>query len=479
MNWKSVLRVFGFLLTLLAASMLLPLAWALHYHTPDWHAFAVSIPIVGIPGVWLMRAKSELSFGMRESYMIVAGGWIVCSIAAAIPYVISGVLPNPVDAVFETMSGFTTTGATVMQQVEVDAAGLLFWRSYLHWLGGMGMILLFLAVMPKVGLGSSLLYKAEVPGAEVDRMTPRLRGTASMLWRIYGGMTLLQTLLLCLAGMSLYDSLIHTFGTVATGGFSNKALSVGAYSNPWIHFIIIAFMLLAGVNFGLYYQALRTRSLKPICEDKEVRLYLAIVLVATLIVGMNLSQELGTVDAFHHGSFQVVSIITTTGYSTVDFDTWPDLSRAVLLLLMFVGPCSGSTGGAMKVVRYLIIFKSIFREVSQMIHVKAVLPIRIGKHVVPESVVRSTAIFATTYLGCALIVTLYLLGLGMDMVSAVSAVAATLGNIGPGLGSVGPMLNYALIPASGKVLLTFLMLLGRLELFTVLVCFAPAFWKKR
>ncbi|MGE5579717.1 MAG: TrkH family potassium uptake protein [Bacillota bacterium] len=479
MNWKSILKVFGFLLTLLSASMLLPLGWALHYGTPDFLAFAVSIPVVGLPGIWLMRAKSEFSFGVRESYMIVAGGWIVCSIAAAIPYVISGVLSHPIDAIFETMSGFTTTGATVMREIEISAAGILFWRSYLHWLGGMGMILLFLAIMPRVGLGRTHLYRAEVPGAEVDRMTPRLRSTASLLWKIYGGMTLLQTLLLCLAGMSLYDSLIHTFGTVATGGFSNRTLSVGAYGSPWVHYIIVAFMLLAGMNFGLYYKALLTKSLRPILEDKEARLYLAIVLVAVLIVGANLSQELGAADALHHGSFQVVSVITTTGYSTVDFDKWPDLSRAVLLLLMFVGPCAGSTGGAMKVIRYLVVFKSIFRELSQMIHAKAVLPIRIGKHVVPEGVVRSVVVFTVTYLGCALIGTLYMLGLGMDMVSALSAVAATLGNIGPGLGSVGPMLNYALIPASGKAVLTFLMLLGRLELFTVLVCFAPAFWRKR
>ncbi len=479
MNWRSISKVFGFLLLLLAVSMLWPLYWALHYGTADWRAFAISIPAVGIPGLLLFGAKGDLTVGVRDSYFIVAGGWIVCTIAAAIPYVLSGVLTDPFDALFETMSGFTTTGATVMQVVEVPAAGVLFWRSYLHWLGGMGMILLFLAVLPKLGLGSTHLYRAEVPGIEVERFTPRLRKTASVLWAIYGGMTLTQTALLCLAGMSLYDALIHTFGSVATGGFSSRNLSVGAYANPWIHYIIMAFMFIAGINFSLFYKAIREKSLRPIWEDREARLYTGIILTAIVIITLNIAAEVGLGEGLHHAAFQVVSIITTSGFSTTNFDLWPDLSRAVLLLLMFVGACSGSTGGSIKVVRYLVVFKSIFRELGQMIHAKAVLPIRVGKHVVPENVVRSTIVFTVTYLGCALIGTLYLLGLGMDMVSAVSAVAATLGNIGPGLNTVGPMLSFALVPSSGKLLLTLLMLIGRLELFTVLICFSPAFWKKR
>ncbi len=466
------------MLSLLAVSMLLPLFWALYYDTPDSAAFLISIPAIGIPGLLLFTGNKGVSIGPRDSYMVVGGGWIVCSIAAALPYMLSDVLPNIVDAIFETMSGFTTTGATVMRNVEVDAAGILFWRSYLHWLGGMGMILLFLAVLPRLGFGSSYLFRAEVPGIEKERLTPRLGKTASTLWAIYSGMTLLQTGLLTIAGMSLYDALIHAFGSVATGGFSTKNASVGAFANPWIHFITMAFMLVAGMNFSLFYKAITLKSLRPIYEDREIRLYLTIILAAILIIGANLSGELGFKEALHHGSFQVVSIITTTGYATADFDRWPDLSRAVLLLLMFVGGCAGSTAGSIKVVRYLVVFKSIFREFSQMVHARAVLPIRIGDHVVPENVVRSALIFVATYLGCAAAGTMYMLGLGLDMISAVSAVAATLGNIGPGLGTVGPMLNFALIPWSGKILLTFLMLLGRLEIFTVLVILSPSFWRK-
>jgi trk system potassium uptake protein TrkH len=458
--------------------MFLPLFWAFYYGTPDWVAFAICIPLLGIPGFLLSRGKEQLTFGVRDSYLIVSVGWILSTLAGALPYVLSGVLSNPVDAVFEAMSGFTTTGATVMTQIEVPAAGILFWRSYLHWLGGMGIIVIFLAFLPKSRLGGSALFKAEVPGPEVERLTPRLRKTAALLWGIYASITVLQTVLLYSAGMSLYEALIHTFGTVATGGFSNRNLSVGAYANPWIRYIIMIFMLFSGVNFGLYHRAITTKSIKPIYQDKEFQVYLAIVLVATLVITANLSERLGILEALDHGAFQVVSVITTSGFMTMDFNKWPDLSRVVLLLLMFVGACSGSTGGSVKVVRYVVAFKGIVRELKRMIHAKAVLPIRIGPHVIHENTVRMVFVFLSLYMGCAMVGTLYMLFLGMDMISAFSAVATTLGNVGPGLGLVGPTSNFAAVPTSGKLLLTFLMLLGRLELFTVLVICTPSFWRK-
>ncbi len=479
MHWRSVCKVFGFLLVLLTASMVLPLFWAVWYGTPDWRAFLWSIFLVGVPGAAMMlRGEKELRFGPRDVYMVVAGGWVVCSLAGAIPYMLSGVLPHPIDALFETVSGFTTTGATCMTEIQVNAAGILFWRSYLHWLGGMGIILIFLAVTPRSDRGGDSLYKAEVPGMEVERLTPRLKETASVLWRIYGTLTLLQTVLLWMAGMSLYESLIHTFGTVATGGFSNRTLSVGAYTNPWIAYIILAFMFLSGINFGLYHRVITRRRLSALFNDPELRGYVAIILAAVATVTLNLVGQYGLGGALRHGSFQVVSVMTTTGYTTVDFDRWPDLSRAVLLCLMFVGACSGSTGGAMKVVRFQVMAKSLFRELRQMIHARAVLPIRLGNRVIPESTVRSVLVFAVVYMACAVAGTFFMLFCGLDMVSAVSATAATLGNVGPGLGSVGPSLSFALIPPLGKLVLTFLMLLGRLEVFTVLVTLAPSFWRR-
>jgi trk system potassium uptake protein TrkH len=478
-GWKNILRVLGFLLVFLAVCMLLPLFWARYYGTPDWWAFAVTIPMAGVPGLLLLRCKDGQTIGVRDSYLIVTCGWLVSSLVAAIPFMLSGVLTNPLDAVFESVSGFTTTGATVMTNIQMEAAGILFWRSFLNWLGGMGIIVFFLAFLPKMGMSGASLFKAEVPGPEKERLTPRLRQTASMLWAIYGGITILETGLLCLAGMNLYEALIHSFSTVSTGGFSNKGLSISAFSNPWIHYIILLFMLLAGINFTLYYKMISTKKFNPglIFRDSEVQVYLMIILTAVVIIGMNLSSSLGWSQALHHGSFQVVSIMTTSGFTTADFDIWPDLSRAVLLLLMFVGGCSCSTSGSIKVVRYIVLFKSVLRELNHMVHARAVLPIRIGRQVVPENIVRAVLVFVCAWLGCAMFGTLFMLVLGLDLISAVSAVAATLGNIGPGLGLVGPALNYALIPAPGKVLLTGLMLLGRLELFTVLVIMSRTFWR--
>lgn len=480
MHWRSVAKVFGFLLILLAASMMVSLFWSVWYGTPDWRAFLWSIILVGVPGaVMVFVGDKELLLNSRDVYVVVAGGWVVCSLAGTIPFMLSGVLPQPADALFETVSGFTTTGATVMTRIPENAAGILFWRSYLNWLGGMGIILIFLALARRADHGGDSLYKAEVPGMEVERLTPRLRETASVLWRIYGTITLFETLLLWLAGMSLYESLIHAFSTVATGGFSSRTLSVGAYEKPWIFYIILVFMLLSGINFGLYYRAIRGRRLGALFDDPELRGYATIILVAVAILTYNLMGQYGFGGALRHGSFQAVSVMTTTGFTTTDFDTWPDLSKSVLLCLMFVGACSGSTAGAIKVVRFQVMGKSLFRELGKMVHPQAVLPVRLGRRVIPESTVRSVLVFSAAYMACALAGTFYMLLCGLDMVSAVSAVAATLGNVGPGLGSVGPSLSYASIPASGKVVLTFLMLLGRLEILTVLVTLTPSFWQRR
>lgn len=479
MHWKSIKRALGSILILLAVSMLFPLFWAVYYGTSDAAAFAWSMLLTGIPGlVLIQRNKGPLELGSRDAFVVVTGSWVIGPIVGALPFIISGVLPNPVDALFEAMSGFTTTGATAMSQVEVPAAGVLFWRSFLNWMGGMGIILSFLAIVPMASNGSDLLFRAELPGIEVSRFTPRLRQSVMVLWRIYAAITLLGTISLLLAGMSLYEALIHTFSTVATGGFSNRALSIGAFQSPWIRIVIFFFMFAAGINFGLYYKAVQTRNVSAVFRDPEFRTYAGIILAASTIIVLNLAGTYGFLEAVRHGPFQVVSVITTTGYTTVDFDKWPDLSRGVLLFLMFFGACSGSTAGSMKIARLMVAAKAAVTELGRMVHSRAVLPVRLGDRVIPESTVRNTFVFIAIYLTCVAAGTLYMLWLGLDIVSALSAVATTLGNVGPGLGIVGPAGSYAPIPASGKMVLTFLMLVGRLEIFTVFVTLTPTFWRR-
>jgi len=478
MHYRGILRVFGFLLCLLSASMLLPLFWSIFYGSRDSTAFIISIPLVGIPGLLLARLRAEPELWLRDTFVIVTGGWILSAVVGAIPYLLAGSLVHPADAFFEAMSGFTTTGATVVTNIEAQPPGILFWRSYLHWLGGMGIIVIFLAILPRLELGGSQLFRAEVPGPAVQRLRPRIRDTAKVLWYIYGALSLVQILLLTLTGMSVYDAMIHTFGTMATGGFSSRNASISAYSSPMAEAIIILFMLAAGVNFGLYYKAFFFKDARGFLKDPEFRVYLGIAIAATLAVTLDLLGSLEPLQAIRHSAFQVVSIMTTTGYTTANFDAWPEFSRAILLLLMFVGASAGSTGGAMKVIRLMLLCKHAYREIYRMLHANAVLPLRYGDHVVPDSTIRQVMGFSIAYVTCFTAGTLFMCLMGLDMVSAASSIAATLGNIGPGLGLVGPEMNYAYIPVPGKLVLSFMMLLGRLELLTVLVLLAPAFWRR-
>jgi trk system potassium uptake protein TrkH len=458
--------------------MLFPLFWSVFYGSRDSAAFIVSIPLVGIPGLLLARLKAEPELWLRDTFVIVTGGWILSAVVGAIPYLLAGSLAHPVDAFFEAMSGLTTTGASVLTNVEAQPPGILFWRSYLHWLGGMGIIVIFLAILPRLEIGGSQLFRAEVPGPAVQRLRPRIKDSAKVLWYIYGALSLVQIVLLALSGMSVYEAMIHTFGTMATGGFSTRNASIGAYSSPVAEAIIILFMLAAGVNFGLYYKAFYFKDASGLLKDPEFRAYVGIAGAATLVVTLDLLGSLAPLQALRQSAFQVVSIMTTTGYATSDFDSWPEFSRAVLLLLMFVGASAGSTGGAMKVIRLMLLAKLAYREIYRMLHASAVLPLRYGDHVVPDSTIRQVMGFAIAYMTCFIAGTLFMCLIGLDMLSAAASIAATLGNIGPGLGLVGPETNYAFIPVPGKIVLSFMMLLGRLELLTVLVLLSPAFWKR-
>lgn len=482
MDVKPVFSMVGTLAILLGLLMLIPASISIWSHHSDVGPFLLSAAIsVGL-GVLIKRGShTSKDPGIKESFAIVTLGWIIAAALGALPFVFYGACPSYADAFFETMSGLTTTGATVIGNVESMPNGILFWRSLLHWLGGMGIIVLFIAVLPGQGVGGSRLFKAEVPGPVPERIVPRIKETAKTLWLIYVGFTLVEIVLLCVGGMSLFDSVNHAFATMATGGFSTKTASVGAWTSPLIHWIITVFMLLAGINFTLYFRVFSSRSLKAFFHDAELKFYLFLIAAATGLVTLNLVMSgnfRSIIEAFRHSAFQAVSIITTTGFATVDFDTWPSFSKAVLMTLMFVGGCAGSTAGAIKVSRILILLKHGYKEIFQAIYPRAVTLPKINgapiSHNVLDTITAFFFLYILTFISSALVMT----GLGLDLVSACSAVAATLGNVGPGLMVVGPTLTYGPIPALGKWVLSACMLLGRLELFTVLVLFVPDFWRK-
>lgn len=479
LNSNLIVRTLGLVLLFEAGAMFPSLMLSMYYRESDFQAFLYSVPILALPGILLSMVRvKNTSVGHREGFIIATMSWLVTAACGSIPFILSGALPSFYDSFFETMSGFTTTGASVISDIEALPHGILFWRSFTHWLGGMGTIVLILALIPSLKIAGMQLYKAEVPGPTKGKVLPRILQTARQLWKVYIIITAAEVVLLFLAGMPLYDSFIHTFGTVATGGFSNKNASVGAYNNPAVELIIIVFMVLCGMNFALHYGALRG-NFKNYFRDPETRLYLGIITGSVVLIGIDLVSTMGqsSTGALRASVFTVASVITTTGFATDDFDRWPDFSRYILLLLMFVGGCAGSTGGAIKNVRVLILFKSVTRQFLKLIHPQAVVPVRLGGEMIADEVVENVQTFFFLYLIIFGASTLYMSSLGLDLISAASSVAATLGNVGPGMGLVGPMTNYAALPASGKVLLSICMLIGRLEIYTVLVVFNLRFWR--
>ena len=482
MDIKPVFNTVGTLVFLLGLLMLIPMSISVYSHQGDvWSFFLAAAVAVGL-GVLIKRiSHTSKEPGTKESFAIVALGWMIAAAIGALPFVFYGACPTYSDAFFEAMSGLTTTGATVIENIEVQPNGILFWRSLLHWLGGMGIIVLFIAVLPGASVGGSRLFKAEVPGPLPERIVPRIKETAKTLWLIYVGFTAIEIVLLYLGGMSLLDSVNHAFATMATGGFSTKAASVGAWKNSGIHWIITVFMFLAGCNFTLYFRALTGRNLRVFFHDAEFKFYVSIILAAISLITVNLYASgsfQGLAETFRHSAFQVVSIITTTGFATCDFDMWPSFSRAVLMTLMFIGGCAGSTAGAIKVGRILVLVKHGYKEAFQFIYPRAVTLPKINGSPVSRSMLNTITAFFFVYVATFISGSLIMTGLGLDLVSACSAVAATLGNVGPGFKVVGPAFTYQPIPAFGKWVLSACMLLGRLELFTVLVLFIPDFWRR-
>lgn len=481
MNLLLTLRILGSLLLCLGGTLIVPIPFSLFYNDGAWSAFFTSAVISCLVGGLIMtacRSKKELS--VREGFAVVTFGWIVFAVFGALPFLFSGAIASPVDAVFETMSGFTTTGSTILTEIEALPKSLLFWRSLTHWLGGMGIIVLSLAILPMLGVGGMQLFKAEVPGPTADRLKPRIQDTAKMLWGVYFLLTCVETFLLMLGGMTFFDAICHAFATLATGGFSTRNASVGAYNSSYIDGVITLFMILAGVNFALHFHALRGR-FRDFFSSEELRVYLGIITVATaVIMTFNWWGSIysGFAENLRFTLFQVASIITTTGFGTADFELWPVVGQYTLVLLMFIGGCAGSTGGGIKVARILLLFKHAQVQLFRLIHPRAIRLVKLGNLPVDKEVMQSILGFFALFIAVFVVGSLLVAATGMDVVSSAASVIACLANIGPGLGSVGPVDNFAHVPDFGKVVLIVCMLMGRLELFTVLVLFFPSFWRK-
>ena len=500
MSLKLIFYTLGNLLICLAGTMLLPLGVAIYYRISiaeahnDLVAFIISAAITLITGLSLRLSLRErqAELGIREGFAVVAMAWVTVALFGALPYQLAGVFHIDGRSLwtafsfcyFESMAGFSTTGATVLTEIEHLSHAMLFWRSFTHWLGGMGIVVLAVAILPMLGIGGMQLFRAEAPGPQTDRLTPRIAQTAKLLWGVYVLLSILEVILLMFGKMTLFDALCHTFGTMATGGFSTKNASIGHYNSVYIDMVICVFMFLAGTNFALHYRALRG-DVKAYFQDTEFKFYCTVIAVGITLISWNTIRfqmdgqtpydSMWT--SLRYATFQVLSIITTTGYGTADFEQWPALSQFILVTLMFYGGCAGSTGGGMKQVRFLLLIKQSGAEIKRLIFPHAVLPIRVNERVVPPEVMTNVLGFFFFFIGIFAIVTCIMTTLGLDLVSAAGATIATMGNIGPGLGSVGPTDNYAHIHTAGKFVLSFCMLLGRLELYTVLILFSPNFWK--
>lgn len=482
MRWRFILYLTGILVFILGLSMVFPLLCGLYYRDqsvmPLLQSMVISM-VIGLFFAAVFRGQSTGYISQREGMAIVALGWISAGLLGAVPFYLGGVFDTFGDAVFESVSGFTTTGASVLTNIEAVPRGFLLWRSLIQWLGGMGIIVLSVAILPFLGVGGMQLYKAEVPTPVPDKLKPRISETSKMLWKVYALISLAELILLMFGGMSFFDAICHTFTTMPTGGFSTKNASIAHFDSLYVDVVITVFMLLAGINFSLHFQVLKGNTL-AFWKDPECRFFMGIVLLLTLIVSFNVfgSAYEGIGDAVQYAVFQVTSIVTTTGYATADYETWPAMTQLIILLCMFLGASAGSTGGGMKCIRVMLCFKYCYKELFKLIHPHGVTHIKIGGKVVSEDVMRSVLGFLALYMGLFAFCTVALSAMGVDFVTSIGAVASSIGNIGPGLGMVGPVDNYAMIPYSGKWLLAWCMLLGRLEIYTVIILVVPEFWRK-
>ncbi len=481
MNYRIILNIIGFLLILTGLFMLTGIIFSIYYKSNDLFPLLISgagTSFIGFIIWFLTKKKFRSELGRREGYLIVFLGWLIMSLFGAIPFVIHGVIPSYTDAFFETVSGFTTTGASILNNIEAVPKGLLYWRSLTQWLGGMGIIVLSIAILPILGIGGMQLFSAEVPGPTKDKIHPRVKETAKRLWGIYFLLTVAEVVLLFFGGMSFFDALNHSFTTMATGGFSTKNASVAYYNSPFIEYVIIIFMFLAGTNFTIHYYAMHGKW-SFLKKNNEFKFYAFFIAGCTVLIALVHQPHVvfGIEESIRQALFHVVSLITTTGYVTSDYENWAPFSRMLFFILLFIGGCAGSTGGGIKIIRHYLLYKNSQLELKRLVHPRAVIPVRInGKAIRPE-IISNVQAFFLFYILIFIFASIILSILGLDFITSLGAVATCLGNVGPGIGTVGPVNNFAHLPGISKWILGFVMLLGRLELFTVLIIFSPSFWK--
>ncbi len=483
-NFGAVANVIGVIIVAVGALMFTVLPFSFYYRSDDSISIvfaAITCITIGL-SIWLIHRKTNMQIGKREGYLIVALSWLAISVVSTLPYLFSGVFPTITDALFESVSGLTTTGASIFNNIEAVPKGILFWRSLTQWIGGMGIIVLTVAVFPLLGIGGVELFVAESPGPTSDKIHPRIKETAKRLWLIYVGLTFLLTIILFFNGMNFFDAINHGLTTMATGGFSTKNASIAYFNNPAIQYSIAFFMFLAGINYTVIYYSL-TGNFKKVWKSDEFKTYVILVISLITVVTLVVYQVTdNTVEkSFRESAFQIISIITTTGFVCADYTAWTPALTMLFFLLLFVGASAGSTSGGIKIIRHLVFFKNSFLEFKRLLHPKAIIRIKIDKQIVAPRILTHILVFLMLYLMLFIIGSVVMTGILRDferpLLTSIGAVATALGNVGPAIGELGPLDNFASVPDIGKWFLTLLMLLGRLELFTIIILFTPYFWK--
>ena len=482
MNISLVFNLVSVVLVFSSLFMLIPLATSFVLKGHDFTALGISFLLTLLSGIvlyFVTKSRDKIELKHRDGFAVVTISWVMVSLFGSLPYMLSGISPSFTNAYFEAMAGFTTTGASVLRDLENLPEGILIWRSLTQWMGGMGIIVFSLAILPMLGAGGMQLFKAEVPDIGVEKLSPRIIDMAKSLWYIYAGLTTILAVLLFISGMDIFDAVCHSFTTMATGGFSTKSASIAYFKNPNIDIIITVFMFLAGINFALHFYALRG-NFSRFLKSSEFKFYCLVIISAILIVTVSIADwgKHAPLTALRYAAFQVVSIMTTTGYATADYELWPIFAQMLLLFLMFFGGMVGSTGGGMKQARVLLMVKQVYRELYQLIHPHAFTALKLDDKKVLKQTLGGIWGFLFLFILIATLATLFMSAFGVDMITSASTVISAMSNVGPALGEAGPTDNYASIPFMGKWILIFCMLIGRLEIYTVVILLVPQFWQK-